>query len=529
MWAGAGINGEPRNAAKRREMSESTGVPPLPPGNDDVPLRAMLRNYISLIGLALAVVALANILFLFLIDFTSETHSPYIGIFAYMVMPGFLILGLLLVPLGIWLHRRRLRKTEPSIPRFPRLDLNNPAQRSTFAFFMSFVVIFITLSAVGSYRAYEYTDSTQFCGQLCHSVMHPEFTAHQASPHARVTCVECHVGEGAGWYVKSKLSGTRQVFKTVLNTYPRPIETPVANLRPAVETCEQCHWPKKFWGAQLKTINHFGYDEQNTPRQLQMLIKTGGGDPEQGMASGIHWHMNIENIIEYKSDPKRENIPYVKMTDRQGNVTEFWAEGADQSKAASMQQKRIDCVDCHNRPTHIYTPPDRSVDQAMIARRIDPTLPFAKQQGVTVLAAEYKSTDEAMRAIAEKIPAFYQQNHPDVASAKSKEIQSMVSELQRIFRQSIFPDMKVDWRTHPDHVGHYFSAGCFRCHDNQHKSKDGKVISKDCNICHTVLAQSEGGKPLKAAADGTMQFQHPVDLGDMTAQTCTDCHTGGPQ
>ena len=233
-------------------------------------LKVLVRNYISLIGLALALVALANIIFLFLIDVVSAQPSPYIGILAYMIMPGFLVLGLAMVPAGVWIERRRRRREEPSLPQFPRLDLNDPRQRSTIAFFMAFVVLFVILSAVGSYRAYEFTDSVQFCGQLCHTVMHPEFTAHQASPHARVSCVECHVGAGAGWYVRSKLSGARQVFKTALNTFPRPIETPVANLRPAPETCEQCHWPKKFWGAQLKVINHFGYDEKNTPRQLRL-------------------------------------------------------------------------------------------------------------------------------------------------------------------------------------------------------------------------------------------------------------------
>ncbi|HWR35343.1 MAG TPA: NapC/NirT family cytochrome c [Clostridia bacterium] len=493
---------------------------------EDLSLKSLVRNYTSLIGLALAVVALANIVFLFLIDITSKSPSPYIGILAYMIMPGFLILGLLLVPLGIWLERRRRRLREPSLPRFPRLDLNNPKQRSTVAFFISFVVLFVVLSAVGSYRAYEYTDSTQFCGQLCHSVMHPEFTAHQASPHARVRCVDCHVGTGAGWYVRSKLSGTRQVFKTALNTFPRPIETPIENLRPVSETCEQCHWPKKFFGAQLKVINHFSSDEKNTPRQLRLLLKTGGGDPDSGQAGGIHWHMNIANIITYASDPKRQNIPYVKMQDQKGNVTEFYAKDAAPDQIAKMSQRRMDCVDCHNRPTHIYMPPDRSVDHALTAHRIDPSLPYAKQQGVALLAAEYKSTDAAVQAIATEIPKFYQQKYPDVYASKRAEINGAVSELQRIFRTSIFPEMKVDWRTHPDNVGHFYFQGCFRCHDGNHVSKEGKTITKDCNVCHTLLAQEEGGVPTMGSASG-VEFKHPIDLGDMSAISCTDCHNGG--
>jgi len=225
------------------------------------------RHPLAAIGGALALVSLANILFLFLIDVFSPRHSPYVGILAYMILPGFFILGLLMIPAGMYLARRqRLRQEGLEGPVYPQIDLNEPAQRSTVAFFFSFVVVFVVLSAVGSYRGYEFTDSTQFCGQLCHSVMNPEFTAYQLSPHARVRCVDCHVGAGATWYVRSKLSGARQVYATVFNRFPRPIPTPVENLRPAQETCEQCHWPRKFYGAQLKVITHYGYDEKNTPR-----------------------------------------------------------------------------------------------------------------------------------------------------------------------------------------------------------------------------------------------------------------------
>ena len=256
-------------------MTEDTQRDPL---RDHPPVsQNLIRNPISLIGLALAAVAFANIVLLALIDVLASQPSPYIGILAYMVAPGFLVLGLILVPIGLVIERRRRLRDVGAPLHFPKLDLNNPAQRSTFAFLLSFVVIFALVSSVGSYKAYEFTDSVDFCGQLCHTVMHPEFTAYQASPHARVACVECHVGSGASWYVKSKLSGMRQVYYTALGTYPRPIPTPVHNLRPAQQTCEQCHWPRKFWGAQLKTFTHYGDDEQNTPRVLRMLMKASTG------------------------------------------------------------------------------------------------------------------------------------------------------------------------------------------------------------------------------------------------------------
>src|SRR6516162_9152649 len=489
----------------------------------------LIRNPISLIGLALAAVAFANIVLLVLIDLLAAHPSPYIGILAYMVAPAIMVFGLILIPIGMVVERRR-RLRHVGVPfHFARLDLNNPAQRSALAFVLSFVVIFALLSAVGSYKAYEFTDSVQFCGRLCHSVMHPEFVAYQASPHARIACVDCHVGSGASWYVKSKLSGIRQVYYTALGTYPRPIPTPVHNLRPAADTCEQCHWPKKFWGAQLKTFSHFGTDEQNTPRVLRLLIKTGGGDPSLGQGTGgIHWHMNIANKMTYfATDEQRQVIPWVRMEDTKGNVIEYTTKDnpPTQEQIDKADKRRMDCIDCHNRPTHIYVPPDVSVDRSMVAGSIDPSLPFIKSQGVDALVAEYKTQDEAVKTIGEKIPKFYQDKYPQIASAKADRVSAAVSELQRIYSTTIFPTMKVNWKTHPNNIGHMYSSGCFRCHDGNHVSKDGRVISKDCNACHTLLDQEEGQSHL--AQMQAQQFKHPVDIGDLTAVNCADCHTGG--
>ena len=489
----------------------------------------LFRNPVTLVGTALATVCLANILFLFLIDLFSDRPSPYIGILAYMVMPGFLILGLVLIPAGmLWERRRRSHMRPGEAERIVKLDLNDPRQRSTFAFVGSFMVAFVLLSAVGSYRAYEFTDSVEFCGQLCHSVMAPEFTAYKLSPHARVRCVDCHVGSGASWYVRSKLSGARQVLAVTFKTFPRPIPTPVHNLRPAQDTCEECHWPKKFYGAQLKVFTHYAADEKNTPRQIRMLIKTGGGDPSTGAPGGIHWHMNISNEISYiAKDDQRQVIPYVRVKDLQGRITEYNLKSdtmpPEQVKKATPH--RMDCVDCHNRPTHIYVPPDQAVDQSLLAGRLDASLPFVKQQGVTVLTNAYTSTDAAMEGIATDLHKFYLTKYPDIEKDKQEQIQNSIAELQRIYRSTTFPEMKLDWKTHPNNIGHFYFPGCFRCHDGEHVSADGRVIRKECDICHSVLGQQEGAVRM-ISIEGA-PFQHPVELGDLTQVSCTDCHTGG--
>src|ERR1700756_4417770 len=425
--------------------------PALPHKNGFSRLRELVRNPISLVGVVLGIVAFGNFLFLFFIDLSSEHPSPYVGILAYMVAPAFLVLGLAMVPFGVWYDRRK-RRQHPAEPiRYLHVDFNDPSQRGALTFVFTFVLGFIALSVIGSYKAYEFTDSVQFCGQLCHTVMNPEFTAYQLSPHARVACVDCHVGSGATWYVKSKLSGARQVYAATFNTFPRPIPTPVHNLRPAQDTCEQCHWPKKFYGGQLKVFTHYANDEKNTLRQVRMLIKTGGGDPATGAPEGIHWHMNIANKIDYVSaDEKHQIIPYIHVEDQQGRITEYYAKDSTLTKGqiAKSPRHHMDCVDCHNRPTHIYVPPDQSVDQAMLAHRIDTSLPFVKQQAVTVLAATYKTNDEAVRSIASGIQDFYEKKYPDVAKTKQLEIRNAVAEVQQIYGRTTFPDMKLNWQTH---------------------------------------------------------------------------------
>jgi hypothetical protein len=489
---------------------------------------SLARNFISSIGLLIAGIALVNIAFLVFADMGSDHANPYVGIFAYVLLPGVLIFGLLLFFAGMLLERRRRRQHKPDeIPAYPRIDLNQARTRRIVSLSLIGLSLFTLVSIAGSYKAYHYTDSDEFCGTTCHEVMHPEYTAYKASPHARVGCVNCHIGSGATWYVKSKFSGAYQLYSVAFNKYPRPIATPVHNLRPAQETCEQCHWPEKFWGAQLKVFNHFGYDEASTPRETRLLIKTGGGDPQRGLSAGIHSHMNLENEISYISDERRQKIDYIHVKNRKtGEVTEYFADDSKltPAQAAAAPRRRMDCVDCHNRPTHIYQVPDRAVDKALLANDIRRDLPFIKQQAVTALTKDYATTQQAVDTIAKDLNEYYKATYPAVYSSKRKDIDASVASLQTIFKTIRFPEMKTDWRTHPDNIGHFYYPGCFRCHDDAHKSKDGKVVTKQCNACHDVLGQKEGGVVMIAAPEAS--FQHPVDLGDLRMMNCADCHTG---
>ena len=486
---------------------------------------SLFRNYISFVGAAIVIASLASVSLLFFIEITSTVENPYVGILTFIIFPSILMFGLFVVAVGMILERRRRRRTAPDdIMAYPKLDLNDPHARRAFLTFLVVTFFFISASAFGSYRAFEYTESVAFCGQTCHTVMKPEFMAYQAGAHARVRCVDCHVGSGAGWYARSKLSGAYQLYSVTFNKYSRPISTPVHNLRPAPETCEQCHWPEKFFGAQMKVFTRYGYDEQNTQRQRRMLINVGGGSPTTGLVTGIHWHMNIANEITYIStDDHRQIIPWVQIKDRQGNITQYYDRTRPLSpeQIAAAGKRRMDCVDCHNRPAHVYLPPDVAVDQAFVSGRLDPSIPYLKRKAVEVLSGPYDTTPQALSSIDNSLTEFYKTNYKEVYSQKQPAIKNAVTEIQRIFQTYFFPEMKTDWQTHPNNIGHLYFSGCFRCHDGDHVSDTGKVITNNCNVCHTVIYDS-AASPEKNVKTGP--FQHPVDLGALADHKCEYCH-----
>jgi len=490
----------------------------------------LFRHPVSVAGISLTVVCTAVGLPLLLLDIFGTPTHPYAGLLIYGVLPAFGTLGLLLIGVGAIIERRR-RSHFPgrTLPPLPKIDLNDPRQRQIFVGVLALGLGVLVLLSVTSYRAYNFTDSVQFCGEICHGVMKPEYTTYQHSPHARVACVSCHVGPGASYYVKSKITGAYQVYSVIFHKYPRPIATPVHDLRPAQETCEQCHWPAKFFGAQQKTFTHYLTDEKNSPWQIEALLKIGGGDPKNGDASGIHWHMNIKNDIYYAaSDPGRETIPYVKAVDKQGHVTEYMSTENPPSKEqlAKTALRRMDCVDCHSRPSHIFKSPEQAVSLAMESGRLNPQLPFLKREAMRLLAGSYATEAEAQAAIEKELPGFYEKSYPALYQEKSDEIRRTAQVVEQLLAENVFPEMKADWRAHPNHIGHLNSDGCFRCHDGLHKSQDGKVITNDCNTCHTILAQ---GPPEKVAGARlqAQPFKHPVDLGmDVTTMKCSTCHTG---
>ncbi len=476
------------------------------------------RNWLSLGGAIVALGGFFAFLLLFVIDVFARHTNPYMGILAYVIAPGFFFLGLFLTLLGRWIYRRHSRLKGPNALTHPLIiNLSRSRDRKVLGGFVAGAIGFLMLTAVGSNRTYHYTESVQFCGQACHTPMKPEFTTYLNSPHARVQCTECHVGSGASAYVKAKINGVKQLCEMIGDSYERPIKTPVKNLRPAQETCEQCHWPQHFAGNIDRTYTHFLADETNTPFAVRLSLKVGGGDPAHGSVGGIHWHMNLGNKVEYiATDAQRQVIPWVRLTRADGTVTEFrTAEFKDDPSRHSI--RTMDCLDCHNRPAHRFEAPNDAVDEAMATGRMDPALPWLKSNVVAVLTASYSTEADATQKIAEHLRARYR-NAPKV--------DAIIAEAQRIYRRNFFPEMKADWRIYPDNISHKNWAGCFRCHDGLHKAADGKgkIQASDCNSCHTILAQGSGSQLDQLNPKGHQFFHIDAINEDFS---CNNCHTGG--
>ena len=387
------------------------------------------RNTISLFGVALATVSATLFLAVFFADLFGFHTNPYIGIVCFLILPAAFIAGLILIPVGTWVERRRRRHGHvPSIAHWPRLDLNDPVQRRAAAIVLALTLANVVIVSLAAYRGVEYMDSVQFCGQLCHGVMKPEFAAYQDGPHSRVGCVQCHIGPGASWFAKSKLSGTRQLFAVSFQTYSRPIPSPVQALRPAQEVCEQCHWPEKFHGDKIRRVSEYADDEKNTESVTTLRVRVGGGSARLGIAEGIHWHMNVANEVEYIStDDKRQVIPWVRIKDHQGNVREYIAEGVTPDQLAKGERRRMDCMDCHNRPSHpMAGTPERAVNELMARGDIPRTLPFIHREAVKALKVSYPTEVAAIEGISRTLRDFYRTQATEIYMTQRQDVERAV-------------------------------------------------------------------------------------------------------
>lgn len=485
-------------------------------------------NTITLTGAGIAVISFGLIVFLAALDALAAEQNPYFGIVTFILLPSVLIFGLLLIAFGIYREDKRLKQGDASAPRLPQIDMNDPKQRRAVTIFVFGTIILLIFTAFGSFKAYEYTESDRFCGETCHKVMEPEFTAYQASPHSKVGCVNCHIGAGTGWFVKSKLSGSYQVYSVLFNKYPRPIPTPIENLRPARETCEQCHWTKHLYFQKTRKVDYYSNDENNSKWSLKISMNIGEGNPETGFVSGIHWHVNSNNQITYKTtDKKRMVIPWVKIKKASGEEIIYTNKSEMQKEFSGKEESTriMDCIDCHNRPAHIYYPSTISLNNYISLGWIDKSIPFVKSVCTQALDKGYTTKQTALDSIKVFIENFYRYSYPDFYNSNAGKIANTITQVQKIYQRNYFPEMGVSWKEYPMQIGHMYAPGCFRCHDGKHKSDDGKTIPNDCKLCHTIISQQYENEKPQYSVEG-LEYLHPVEIGKaLYDMKCSDCHT----
>jgi hypothetical protein len=443
----------------------------------------LTRHWVSLLGLALIVTAAISSLFVGQNEIRGHGSNPYVGIVLLVVLPALFFSGLALVPLGVYLNKRAIRN------HLAEAVFDRKAAIRRLAVFLGCTTLFNVLFGTQlTYRAVKQMETPQFCGATCHA-MKPEFAAYQNSPHSRVECVECHVSPGVAGWIASKTSGARQLIETIANTQPRPIPSALESNRlvPSRETCENCHWPDKFNGVRLRVFSKYADDESNTRSDTVLLMMVGGNK-----IAGIHGaHFGPGVQIRYAAaDSKRQTIPLVEYRNTVTGQSRTFA-AADSAGSSGAANFEMQCVDCHNRPTHTFELPERAMDRAMAGGEIPVSLPFIKMKGVELLKAIYGSSEEAAAKIPEALTAFYRQNYPDVYAKRAQDIDRAGHAVLAIYDRNVFPDLKVTWGTYPNNLGHTDFPGCFRCHDGSHTASDGKTIGQDCNTCHEPLAMEE--------------------------------------
>jgi hypothetical protein len=491
--------------------------------------RSYYRHPLSAVGGSLILAGLALFVVLVLVDFASPEDNPYRSIVTFMVAPAVILVGLIVFLISIWWQARQAHKKGEEIQLSFSITPSDPKYRRSLWLFVILTVLLFTGVVYSGYRGYEVTDSVAFCGETCHEVMAPQYVTYHNSPHARVPCVECHIGPGASFWVKSKVDGLRQVVATIRNSYSQPIETPVQSLRPAQQTCEHCHWPQQFFGQKMITRTYYRTDEKNSPWTVKLLVKIGGSNPRTGQLEGIHWHM-LGNKIEYiAADEKRQEIVWVRMTDDSGNVTTYTKPEFEMpdTTAEEVEIRRFDCMDCHNRPSHKFLPPATGLNLALSTRQISPDLPYIREVGLELLNAEYESRPEANEMIADGIVQDYSEEYPHVMEEQPDEVQRAKAALLKLYNENFFPQMKTDYRARENNLSHFVNDGCFRCHDGTMESEDGVAVSHDCRSCHLIIAQgpSEDPEELESSITG-LDFNHPEDIDEVWREfKCTECHT----
>ncbi|PIQ08970.1 MAG: hypothetical protein COW71_08815 [Ignavibacteriales bacterium CG18_big_fil_WC_8_21_14_2_50_31_20] len=453
-------------------------------------IRGVSINKIGFTGVVLTTSSFVAMIFLELLRIAGVLTNAYIGLITYLLLPTLFVIGLVFIPFGWFKYKKESGKTAKELldRQFTVEELEKNKLGSTLTrTVLIFTLVNVLFLSIASMRMLQFMDEPVFCGTACHSVMGPEWATYQVSPHSRVACVSCHVGEGVGALIDSKLNGTWQMISVTFNLLERPIPTPVHQLRPSRETCEKCHWPEKFYGSKIKSIVHYSTDEISSPKYTTLVLKIDSG--EEVGKSGIHWHIGKSNQIRYASiEDEREEMLWVEVLKNNGTVKRFINKKHTDIEYNYKDVRIMDCVDCHNRATHIYEDPIDAVDKRIRKGLIDHSLPFVKREAVGAIISSFTTADLANQIIQNHILSFYRENYPNLLGTKGESIDKAISTLQNVYNTNIHYGMNVDWGVYPNFLGHKNGSGCFRCHNKDLVDEISTPIKSDCTMCHSILA-----------------------------------------
>ncbi len=492
--------------------------------------RTLYRHPLAAVGGAMIVAGVFAFVVLAAVDIATQAENPYRSVVTFVAAPAVVTIGVILFLIAVLLQVRAARRRGEAVRFVLRIEISDPRYMRNLWFFLVLSGLFMVVVAWGGFKAYEATDSVGFCGESCH-VMEPQNVTYANSPHARVPCVDCHIGPGASFWVSSKFDGIRQVYATATNSFDRPVDTPVETLRPAQETCEGCHWPEQFIGQKLVSRSYYRTTEDNAPWTISLLVNIGGGNPRTGRLEGIHWHMLSSKQVEYvATDDKRQEIPWVRVTDPvDGSVSIYTDPGAKPPDFddPDTEIRLFDCMDCHNRPSHTFQPPATAMNLELSKGTIAKDLPFIRKIGLELLNAEYLTREEANETVPTGLHEFYAAQYPQDLAALREKIDQAAGVLLRIYNQNFFPDMKTDYRARLNNLSHFVNEGCFRCHFTDMENESGQRLSSDCEGCHTIVAQGPSDDLDQLTDDiAGLEFEHPVDIGEVWKRVkCTQCHT----
>jgi hypothetical protein len=446
--------------------------------------RSVLLNSLSLSGVVLATAGAVVFLVALVFDLAGSHENPYFGLVTFLLLPAIFAAGLLLIPVGIMRERRRAAGVGRDAGDWPLIDLQHAPTRNVVTGLAVLTLFNIGIIATATYESLEFVDSRTFCTGVCHTPMEPQAVAHARSVHASISCASCHVGEGPPGFLRAKLGGVRRLAAITTGNYRRPIPSPVSDLPAAAATCMHCHNREKYFGDLIRELRSYADDETNTEQITRLTLQAGGGGWEAGGPHGIHWHASPQTRVDYvATDASRETIPWVQVTDGQGNVTAYVVDGVSPESLARGERRTMDCTDCHNRQGHlIATTLERALDEGLARGLIPKALPFARREVLAALQDVDGDRAIVERRIADRLNASYAQQ----VGSQGVLVAQTIAAAQRIYSGNVFSKMNVKWGTYPNNIGHTDSNGCFRCHDDLHKAKTGGVISQDCELCHKI-------------------------------------------